>query len=448
MNAWELFAKQRRFDLIYKILFLRNRESPYFRSLYLEHIRAFNNFYERCPVKTKPDDFIDAFLDIDKSVAARGYDDNSVIYTDKDMQIMGSAHRLTVACFRNLDVPVSVQDVSFWAPDYGHFMGLDINRGAADHNALEYVCLNKNAHILQLHSVASRLFEEEVHSIMSRHGFIYYAKNVHLSENGYVNLTLLNYDDDGERGKWVGTPTNGFQGAREKARRCMGENPLRVFVFVCGIEEQAIQAKNEIRALFGLDNDSCHSNDTHLQAVSVAQALFNDNSLRILDQRNCTSDTSKLDKRITLLKKTLMKKNMDMNRVVCVGSSPLNAAGLRVAADLDCLSLDKIPKLLKIYGVSDHEEVMHLYPYDKRDIIENPSLYFWYKGAKFASLEVMLAMKENRKEIPKDIIDCELITHFIDSVCTSASVPVPNILPNSSFLTRAKDVFRAISTKL
>lgn len=419
MKARELLSKQRRFDLTFKMLFLRHSDSEYFRALYLEHMRTFNNFYERCPVKTSPADFVEDFLALDRSMEEYGYDDDSIIYTDAGLQIMNGAHRLACAAMRDLAVPVVVEEsASFWAPDYGHFLRSGLDRGAADHNALEYVKANPNAWILQLHASADLKHEAEVHAILAKYGFLYYAKNARLSENGYVNLTLLNYGDDGRRGKWVGTKADDFAGARKKARRSMGPNPLRIVVFACDDAAKVVRAKNEIREMFGLGNDSCHINDRHAQGVAVAEAVFNANSLFVLNRRDPLADLGALDKRLDALKKV-----MNAERTACGGSSPLNAAGLRVAADLDCLSLDAIPGHLKKFGIADHSEVLPMYPAGKREMIENPSLHFWHRGVKFASLKIILAMKEKRGEVPKDVDDCALIRGFLAAAGLGSEVP-------------------------
>ncbi len=64
VNALELLLKQKRFDLIFKYVFLA-QQNEFAHNAYLENIRAFNNFYELNPSdgvpKNSADDFVQSF---------------------------------------------------------------------------------------------------------------------------------------------------------------------------------------------------------------------------------------------------------------------------------------------------------------------------------------------------------------------------------------------------
>ena len=64
--------------------------------------------------------------------------------------------------------------------------------------------------------------------------------------------------------------------------------------------------------------------------------------------------------------------------------------------------------------VSCHNEELKYYRHSKEDIIFNPQNHFYYKGVKFASLDVVRAMKKFRNE-EKDVVDVELINKLIGS---------------------------------
>jgi len=71
--------------------------------------------------------------------------------------------------------------------------------------------------------------------------------------------------------------------------------------------------------------------------------------------------------------------------------------------------------LKNLSGISRDIECHNLESYhyrvDKNEIIYNPALHFYLHGVKFASLDVVKAMKENRGE-EKDVRDCRLIESF------------------------------------
>ena len=64
----------------------------------------------------------------------------------------------------------------------------------------------------------------------------------------------------------------------------------------------------------------------------------------------------------------------------------------------------------------------NLYPYNYDEIIYNPKLHFYTRGIKFASLDVVKKLKQNRGE-DKDYRDIKLI----DSVITDLKGKLNNI---------------------
>ena len=71
VNALELLLKQKRFDLIFKYVFLA-QQNEFAHNAYLENIRAFNNFYELNPSdgvpKNSADDFVQSFNNLIQNI--------------------------------------------------------------------------------------------------------------------------------------------------------------------------------------------------------------------------------------------------------------------------------------------------------------------------------------------------------------------------------------------
>ena len=71
LNARELFFKQKRFDLIFKYIYLKYPHNDFAKKAYLENIRAFNNFYEVEPsdgiAKNTSEDFINSLKQAKKT---------------------------------------------------------------------------------------------------------------------------------------------------------------------------------------------------------------------------------------------------------------------------------------------------------------------------------------------------------------------------------------------
>ena len=76
-DARALFLKQRRFDLIFKYLYVVKPNNAFVRAAYLENIRAFNGYFELEPsdgiAKDTPEKFISSFDTLIKSMRENGF---------------------------------------------------------------------------------------------------------------------------------------------------------------------------------------------------------------------------------------------------------------------------------------------------------------------------------------------------------------------------------------
>lgn len=413
MKSKELFLLQQRFDLMFKYLYVKYQEkygekTDFFKKLYLEHVRIFNNFYEREPVKNTPFDFLNNFDKLISEIHTNGFNANYPIPVNKENQIINGAHRLSVCFAKNLDVEISKENKKFdsKAYNYDYFRKRHINSIYADYVALEYVNLNPNAYIVNLQPVASPEFDYKVENILNKYGFIYYKKNIFLSYNGLVNLKKLFYGKE----KWIGNLQNDFRGARKHAKASSGAYPLRAYVFVCDNLKNVRKAKEEIRNIYKIGNNSVHINDTQEEAIEIAQTYFNDNSLFMLNNRPYNFEDKLFDQMLTKLPPN----------VCLAGSTPLNVFGLRKSNDLDFLSL--VPTGNKDEHIGKWEK---FYPYNKYEIILNPKNYFYYKGRKIVTLEITKLMKINRNEA-KDLKDIKLIDNFIENSLDYSSIQNTN----------------------
>ena len=415
MKAMDLFLRQRRFDLVFKYLYVRNGGKGFAREAYLESIRRFNGFEEfdlaDNLVKSGESDFVNAFDALVESVRENGFlPEKGVIPVDESGNVCNGAHRLSVCAALGIeDIPVSRESGPMLMFDWKFFADAGLGQVYRDYGALEYVKLNHAAHIVNLHSVADPALDDKVREILGRYGFIYYEKSVKLSFSGCVNLKKISYGSFWERGSWIGSARDGFSGAQEHARESMqGGNPLRVFVFVCDRHEDVVSAKAEIRALYGLGNTTVHINDTHEEAVWLAEAYFNENSLKMLNLRSFRFEDARFDALVDALKSKAAECGVPVDSLCGAGSSPLDVVGARKSDDLDYLcTADSFD--LHEEDISCHDGQLDFYPRTKADIIGDPRLHFYYRGMKFISLEVLRDMKRKRNEQPKDVRDVETI---------------------------------------
>ena len=424
----DLFLKQRRMDLIFKYLFVA-KPSDFTRQAYLENIRAFNGFCEDCPSdgnpKTSPDDFINGYETLIQTLKSEGFNnDCGSVPIGKNGEILDGAHRLSVCAFLDLDIDAVNTDssLSYW--DYSYFRAKGMRNDMMDYGALEYVKLNPNAYIVNLQPVTKTEKDNFVVDILEKYGFVYYKKDCWVSFNGLVNLKKIYYGSSWEKATWIGTSDNGFSGAKDHAACSMGKNPMRVFVFVCDSIENVKKAKEEIRELYGIGNHSVHINDTHEEAVCLAENYFNENTLFQLNTRPYQFHDDVFEKHIGYLKTECAKNHISIDNICGAGSTPLNVFHIRRSRDLDYLTIDK-GCLPENEVISSHNKYQDFYPHPIQDIITNPAYHMYYDGMKFISLEVHYAMKRKRHEVPKDVLDCKkaktvmVYKRMMDKICQS-----------------------------
>lgn len=426
MDAFDLFLKQKRFDLIFKYLYLKNKDkkSNFYESLYLEHIHAFNNFYEENPSdgvpKNTKEDFLNSFNRLYINMLNNGFVAKRYFFRNKNLipigkngDVIDGAHRLVCAAVLGLNVTVShvSKEHTF---DYNFFQKKGLDPYYADYAAMEYVKLNPNAYIVNLQPVIPTSFDWPVEQILEKYGFIYYKKNINVTLNGLINLKKLSYGSCWEKNcTWIGTPDNGFAGAVNHAKQSSGNNPLRAYVFVCDNLEKVLAAKKEIRALFDIGNYSVHVNDTRQEAIALAQTYFNENSLHMINNRPYLYEDKHFDEMVDELHKVTKDNDINLDDICGSGSTPLDIYGIRNSKDLDFLYCGQKPFDIKTETLANHDSELIYYPYSKQEIILNPKCHFYYRGVKFITLDVLYSMKQNRHEFPKDINDCDLIQKFL-----------------------------------
>jgi hypothetical protein len=382
--------------------------SDFFEKIYLEHIRAFNNFYEENPLKKKPQDFLDAANNLIISLKANSFDyKNSIIPVNKDFELYDGAHRLSFCSYLKKKVYLTkVEHKDKF--DYTFFQKMGLNKNVEELGVLEYVKYNDNAYIVNIFPVINEIYDSQIVKILERYGFVYYKKTISITHNGMINLKKINYRNE----DWIGNYSNDFVGLKYHARNSSGNALLRVFVFVCEDLEKVIKAKQEIRVLCNLGNFPIHINDTRDEAIELAQTYFNENSLYVLNYKKYYSNSQKIDCFIDEFKKYLNANQLNSDDFCASGSTPLGIFGVREINDFDFISIDAELPIAKNIDLSNHESELSYYPVDKESIIINPRYHFYYHGIKFITLDVLLKIKTSRNEKPKDIYDIRCISFF------------------------------------
>ena len=407
-----------RFDVMAKYIYAKHRgvDSSFPLDLYRHHLEVWNNCNEITnPDKSSLEDFIRDFDLILRSIKEEGFDENiSCVPTFRDLALNG-AHRIAAAILHDKEVVCRESPQTEGQLDCGYyylsqkedFIQGGLARLYADNMALEYAKLKKNTFVITLFPSAQGGIDE-ARALIARSTDIVYEKSFNLNAQGAFNFIKTLYAGEA----WLGNFSTGFQGVKAKRDACYTEQGATVAFLVETNDPQFVLGplKKEIRELFKIGNHSTHINDTHEETISIAQSIFNDNSIHFMNSARI-SNFPFFSELLAIFKNTLIAHHLNFDNFCITASSVLSAYGLREGKDLDYLHAHPTHKFEGHSAISSHNTELGMYQHNKDDILYNPANYFYVEGLKFASLGVVRALKEKRNE-EKDRRDCELITEI------------------------------------
>jgi hypothetical protein len=402
----------KRFDINAKLFYAKykNYNSEYPKKVYLNHIKSWNNFFEKSPRKTSPEDFVDSFNKLLLSIKEKGFTEPNKNYVPlKNNSPYNGAHRVAACILHNKEI-YGKEDQSNGQYDcgYKHFQKLGLDRPTMDTMSLEYISNKSNLYTVTLFASDNKNLNV-VEEILNKYSEIVYEKDVDLTPIGKLNYTIELYRDE----KWIGSKTTNYDGAKYKSDMCFqNSNKMRVYLIETNSPENLVTCKKEIRDVFRMGNHSVHINDTQEETWRIATTVFNDNSLFYINNVSRMSN----EKLLGLLKKYNVLLNNKNKNLYCITSSViLTMYGLTDCNDLDFLTLDPTMENFNDGEIGSHDSQLRYYSYFKDEIILNPELYFYFGGLKFCIPEIVYKMKLSRNE-EKDKIHVNKLENLIKKI--------------------------------
>ena len=407
-----------RFDFMAKYLYVKQYDKRYntnfFIDLYKAHINTFNGAYELPDItiqnntitKQNMGDFIKIFDELIGDMKKNGYNKQYPIPVDQTGIIENGAHRLLTAYYYNIQPEMKYISGKGQHYDYNFFLQRQgkpaLERIYADTMALEYIKHNPNQRCMILYPNAYDSNKiQKIIPIIKQYGYIYYHKEIKLSPNGLINLIKELYRGE----EWIGGlfPSSGGDG---KFRLCYANNPI-IYISISMFDvTKLIEMKEKCRQIYNLGKHSLHVSDYISDTWRISAALLNENSIDFLN--NGTNNISQHTKELLTTYFKEIEKNRDNMEDFCLTSSLImEMYNLRQAKDIDYLH--KANKIIEAENIGIHDDKwLSYYHIHKDEIIYNPQNHFYVNGYKFATLDVIKKMKENRGE-PKDIKDLVLM---------------------------------------
>lgn len=408
-----------RLDVAAKTIFARayleGNTSTWPEEIYKAHLEAWNGFYEEYPVKSSYNDFKKAFtamLDDFQSSTFKHHE--SPIIIGSNGRLRNGAHRLSSSIVTNQLVN-TVVDVDSAPGDwnYEYFRNSqksgiksDLEDIYLDAMTVEYVSLVPDRVYAVLFFPVAQKKRHDAEEILKTHGEIINVKHIpkeYLNGESVIRQLYL-----GE--KW--NNDQNIEAIKHKAKGCFsGAEDLSVYIIRSSMSEfERRILKEELRDMWGVDKHSIHISDTVEEAHRITRMFFHDQSLRTLSLQRDNEFPDHFTKLFHLYQ-SLVPTDLVLRDKVCIDSSgTLAVLGIRDANDIDylhrgvdCVGIGE--------DISSHNEHAHWYADSIDDIITDPRKHFYYNGLKFASLDVVRAMKVRRGE-EKDRMDVILIDEF------------------------------------
>jgi len=406
------FIQYRRFDLLFKYLYIKAREeslqTTYYEEMYRHHLEIWNQCNEfDNPNKNNYEDFKRCFHDISDSIKTKGFDSSiSTVRCDENCLINGShrvaaciLHRKNVDCTEQVTEHGGQIDTSF----YFFKKRYNIRADYCDRAAIEYVKFKDNTFIVTVFPSAVKIGQlDQVRNILTSRGNIVYEKQVNLNQLGALNfMKELYYKEE-----WA--EANNRVGYATKRDYCFpDETPMHTFLVEFDSVNTAQSTKEEIREIYKMGKHSIHINDRHEETVRLSKCLFNDNSIDFMNQYNGVMFP--LYKSLLSEFTNYIDTNcLDRDNYCITSGTVLSTCGLRECNDLDYLHHGPELKPKNDLTHSHNEYGVGKYHTSKDDIIFNPDHHFYHFNVKFSSLDTIKKLKEKRNE-PKDIKDVGLI---------------------------------------
>lgn len=426
VDAMELITSSR-IDLVAKYKFVEmydnNWKVPFIEELYKAHLAAFSygSFIESGQEKTKNtyEKYVKTFYELINDIKEKGFDENlSVIPVGDDNIILNGAHRVAIAAYYGLKVPI----VRFegYPSESNHFNAQFFERRLLEKRFLdylltEYIKLKHGVFVGIIWPAAGRKeFDRGIQIIRDR-GFLIYEKDVNLEYQGIKNLMIQIYGHQ----KWCGSIENGYKEIKGKVDNCYRDrtNSHIVVLENCSYDD-IVKLKHDIRGVFGIENHSIHICDNQDEAIQMAQLLLNSNSIHALNNADFLKNASVVEyiKEIIRLEKWLKGQKYDIDKMVIDSSAVMGVYGLRKPSDIDYLAMTYIDfsNYKKKMNTDEHDGTLVYHTVGKESLILDPDYYFYMLGLKFVSLKEICRMKRKRGE-PKDIDDCRLIQTIEDT---------------------------------
>lgn len=411
------FLTYRRIDLAIRLYYIECREKnkgyEFAKIVYSELIKSIThgNYSEEWnSSKQGIEDYITSFDNLIDDVKNNGFDPKkSVIPVGSDNGILDGSHRVAIAIYFKLKLPIYRLECKSWdnrAVDFLNNGSNSLPEKYTDFMVYQYLRYKPDVFIAVLWPVSyNHLNYQRAIRLVEEYSNVVYKKTVKFNYNGLTQLCMHTYLD----ADWTGGFENNLDGIHLVAAERYAKNAPATFLFIEDISlEETKSLKNTIRII--LDNGFCkiHITDTQAEAIRLGQMVLNENSVHFLNDSFIFRYSEYIDQ-FLIFREEVIKQGLFEDTCVDTGGV-LGIYGLRSTNDIDFLSQNDV----KLASFDSHNQDYYnqIAPKIKLDnIIYNWFNHFYCFDIKFSSIDSVKDFKLIRAEA-KDKKDVELISEM------------------------------------
>ena len=398
INANQLITKDR-IDLIAKLKYIEHKEKGYdltfIKELYTAHIEAFSHgtFIEPGnDDKNSIEKYFETFDFLIDSIKNHGFDTTiSIIPVGSNNAIMDGAHRVAIAAYFNLEVPIIRFENIFARYDTSFFQDRLLDQKYLDYLVAEYCKIKKDLYVACVWSKALDNCQlDEVEEMINSVCKVVYMKRVKLSYRGLNNLIIQIYSAE----DWIGCIENDFSGEQRKTNAYGDKEFLTVYVLECDSHAEILKLKQNIRDSIGIGKHAIHITDTYDEVIRTTNLLLNQNSINFLNTGRPTCNIQ-FNRNLNQFKNKLINRKLSLDDFVIDLSGTLTLYGLGHAQEVNFLTISNQYEIIDSDYVKDHQKCIEQYKTTVDNLILNPDHYFVYNDFKF--LKLSFFRKANNK---------------------------------------------------
>lgn len=403
-----------RLDIFVKVLYIRAfvewKDFKKYKQLYRKHILLMNWWVE--DKKKSVNDFENSFQNLIKDIKKNNFNSNFPIPLFKDWDILNGAHRLA-CCIYFWITPSTIISKKHWHKtkwDLNWFIKNGFSQKEIINILREYYNYDEDISLIILWpSIIEK--KEHVKKIISQHSInIYWSFTLWLKDRHTFREFIYDiyaYDWHFKESLWLDKKSLELSSKWTNIEVLIIKSSSKI------LEKQKIRS-NILEYFPKIPSKyyTFHAWDRREEDIYLINIILNENNISNLYQRRNVEKS--LSQKIDIIYTYIRKNNISTQDFCIVWSWPLWVFWIDKVSDIDIIfkniKSSGIIKASKYIDILDYEYYKDI---SNKELIENPTYHFYFRGLKFLNLDILKVVKWDFWAREKDIIQSKRIENFL-----------------------------------